>query len=61
MKPQQLEHEQDLSRGQPTAPAPTAPAVPFFARYVERPMRVKTSLRAGEGGNPGGEKWPIAA
>ncbi|MFY0534650.1 hypothetical protein [Nannocystis pusilla] len=55
-----MEHEQDLSREQPTAPAPTAPAVPFFARYLERPMRVKTALRAGEGGNGGG-KWPIAA
>lgn len=59
MKPQPLEHEQDLSREQATAPTPAAPAVPFFARYLERPMRVKTALRAGEGGNGGG-KWPFA-
>jgi hypothetical protein len=56
MKPQHLEHERDLSRESATA-VTTAPAVPFFARYLERPMRVKTALRAGEGGR----KWPIAA
>ncbi|WP_434424396.1 hypothetical protein [Nannocystis pusilla] len=53
----------DIQDAAPTEPAPLdapaqppIPATPWFARYVQRCVRVKTGVKAGEGT---GGKWPI--